>query len=178
MSAQLPCPPPAGGHSASRVKLSLTVQRQREQAMLLSKVDKLCQPAVDKTHAPSGAIPATPSSVNHTNRLCQRSAKKLLRQPDFASIATAIASVATANAIFIPALLPIQEKDTDEGEEHGTNSLGREVAVETNVVDETNNVAPAKEGTELGDLVCLPSMFDGETVINDPNFVCVALKLC
>ena len=84
--------------------------------MLLSEVDKLCQPAVDKTRAPSGTILETPSSVDRDNCLCQRSAEKLLRQPDFASVATAIASVATVDAIFIPALPPIQEKDTDKGE--------------------------------------------------------------
>ena len=56
------------------------------------------------------------------------------------------------------------------------NSLGGEVAEETNVVDETNNVAPAEQDPELGDLVCLPSMFNKETVIDDPNFVCVALN--
>ena len=75
-------------------------------------------------------------------------------------------------------LPPIQEKDTDKGEEHRTNSLGGEVAEETNVLDKTNNVAPAEEDTELEDLDCLPSMFDGETVINDHNFVCAALELC
>ncbi len=88
------------------------------------------------------------------------------------SVAAAIASVANVDAIFIHALPSIQEKDTDKGEGHGTNSLGCEVA------EETSNVEPAEKGTELGDLVCLPSMFDGETVIKDPNFVCVALKLC
>ena len=128
--------------------------------MLLSKVDKLRQPAVNKTRAPSGTIPATPSSIDHFKRSCQRSAKKLLRQPDFASVVTAIASIATVDAIFIPALPPIQEKNTDKGEEHGTNSLDSEVAEETNVVDKTNNVAPAEEGTELGDLVHLSPMFD------------------
>ena len=75
-------------------------------------------------------------------------------------------------------LPPLQEKDTDKGEEHRTNSLGGEVAEETNVLDKTNNVAPAEEDTELEDLDCLPSMFDGETVINDHNFVCAALELC
>ena len=48
MSAQLPRPPPAGGCLASRGKLSLAVQHQRERAMLLSDVDKSRQPAVDK----------------------------------------------------------------------------------------------------------------------------------
>ncbi len=100
MSAQLPRPPPAGGCLASRGKLPLAVQHQRERAMLLSDVDKSRQPAVDKTRAPSGTIPAMPSSIDRANRLCQRSAKKLLRQPDFASVATAIAStVATVDAI-------------------------------------------------------------------------------
>ena len=135
---------------------------------MLSDLDKLRQPAANKTRAPSGTTPAMPSSVDRAQGLRQRSAEKLLRQPDFASVATAIAStVATVDAIFIPALPPIQEKDTDEGEEHGTNSLGGGVAEETNVVDETNNVASAKVDTELGDLVCLPSMFDGETMIDD-----------
>jgi hypothetical protein len=152
---------------------------QREQAILLSDLDKSRQPAADKSRASSGKAPATPSSVNGAQCLRQRSAEKLLRQPDFASIATAIAStVANVDAIFIPALLLIQEKDTDEGEEHGTNSLGGGVAEDTNVVDETTNVAPAEVDKELGDLVCLPSMFNGERMIDDPHFVCAALKLC
>ena len=146
--------------------------------MLLSKVDKLRQPAVNKTRAPSGTIPATPSSIDHFKRSCQRSAKKLLRQPDFASVVTAIASIATVDAIFIPALPPIQEKNTDKGEEHGTNSLGGGGAEEINVIDETTNVAPAEVDTELGDLVRLPSMFDRDTMIDNPNFFCAALKLC
>ena len=75
---------------ASRGKLSLAVQHQHERAILLSHVDKLLQPAANKTRAPSGTIPATPSSVDHTQRLRQSSAKKLLRQPDFASVATAM----------------------------------------------------------------------------------------
>ena len=87
-------------------------------------------------------------------------------------------TVANVDAIFIPALPPIQEKDTDKGEEHGTNLLVGGVAEETNVVDATNNVAPAEVDSKLGDLVCLPSMFDGEKMIDNPNFVCVALKLC
>jgi hypothetical protein len=144
MSAQLHCLPPAGGRLASCGKLSLAVQHQHEQAILLSDLDKLPQPAADKTRVPSGTAPATPSSVNRAKHLRQRSAEKLLRQPDLASVATAIAStVANVYAIFIPTLPPIQEKDTDKGEEHGTNSLGGGVAEEANVVDETNNVAPA-----------------------------------
>ena len=99
-----------------------------------------------------------PSSVDRAKRLCHCSAKKLLRQPDFASVATAIVSVANVDAIFIPALMPIQEKDTDKGEEHGTNSLDGGVEEKTHVVDDTNHDAPAEEDTELGDLICLPSM--------------------
>ena len=181
MSAQLPRPPPARGRSASRGKLSLAVQRQCERVILLSNLYKFRHPAADKTCAPSGTAPATLSSVDRADHLRQCSAEKLLRQPDFTSVATAIAStIANVDAIFIPALPPIQEKDPDKGEEYGTNSLsgGGGVAEETNVVDETNNVAPAEVDTELGDLVRLPSMFDGEKMIDDPNFVCVALKLC
>ena len=179
MSAQLPHPPPAGGPLASRGKLLLAVQRQCERVILLSNLYKFRHPAADKTCAPSGTAPATPSSTDRAESLGQRSAKKLLRQPNFASVATAIAStVANVDAIFIPALLLIQEKDTDEGEEHGTNSLGGGVAEDTNVVDETTNVAPAEVDKELGDLVCLPSMFNGERMIDDPHFVCAALKLC
>ena len=146
------------------------VQRQRVQAMLLSQVDKSRQPAVNKTRAPNGTIPVTPSSVDRANCLCQCSAKNLLRQPAIASVATAITSVATVVAIHIPALSSIQEQGTDDGEDHGTNSLGREVA------EETINVDPAEEGPEL--VVRLPSMFDQETVIEGPNFVCMALQLC
>ena len=43
---------------------------------------------------------------------------------------------------------------------------------------EETNVDPTEEGPELGDLVCLPSMFNQETVIEDPNFVCAANYLC
>ena len=146
------------------------VQRQRVQAMSLSQVDKSRQPAVNKTRAPNGTIPVTPSSVDHANCLCQCSAKNLLRQPAIASVATAITSVATVVAIHITALPSIQEQGTDDGEDHGTNSLGREVA------EETINVDPAEEGPEL--VVRLPSMFDQETVIEGPNFVCMALQLC
>ena len=163
---------------ASRGKLTIAAQCQRERAMLLSDLDKSCQPAADKTCAPSGTAPATPSSTDRAESLGQRSAKKLLRQPNFASVATAIAStVANVDAIYIPAVPPIQEKDTDKGEENGTNSLGGGVAEETNVVDNANNVAPAEVDTELGDLVCLPSMFGGEKMIDNPHFVCEALKL-
>ena len=156
-------PPPAGGRAASRGKVALAAQHQRERAILLSYLDKSCQPAADKTRVPSGTAPAMPSSVNHTERLSQRSAKKPPRQPDFASVATAIAlTLANIDAIFIPALSPIQEKDTDKGEEHGTNSLGGGVAEETNFVYAPNKVALAEVDTELGDLVHLPSMFDGK----------------
>ena len=102
MSAQLHRPSPAGGRTASHGKLALAAQRQGERAILLSDLDKLHQPVADRTRAPSGTAPATPSSVNCAKRLRQRSAEKPLRQPDFTYVPTAIAStVANVDAIFI-----------------------------------------------------------------------------
>ena len=86
MSAQLPRPSASAGaamsgRAASRGKLAEASQRQREQAMLLTRVDKSREPAVDKTRASNRAAPATPSSVERTHRLLQRSAMKQVDVP-------------------------------------------------------------------------------------------------
>ena len=129
MSAPLPRPSASSGDgmsgcATSHGKLSLATQRQREREKLLAVLAKSREPAIDKIHAHNRAAPATPSSVDRVNRLYQRSAEKLLKQP-------AIASVATVVAIPIHKLLSIQEHDTDEDEDHGTNLLDREVAEES-----------------------------------------------
>ncbi len=61
MSAQLPRPSASAGaamssHAASRGKLAEASQRQCEQAMLLARVDKSREPAVDKTRASNRAV--------------------------------------------------------------------------------------------------------------------------
>ncbi len=86
MSAQLPHPSAStgaamSGRAASRGKLAEASQWQREQAMLLARVDKSCEPAVDKTRASNCAAPVTPSSVECAHRLLQRSAMKQVDIP-------------------------------------------------------------------------------------------------
>jgi len=75
MSAQLPCPSAstgaASGRAVIRGKIEIATQRQREQAMLLTQVDKSREPAIDKTRAFNRAAPAMPSSVERTHRLPQ-----------------------------------------------------------------------------------------------------------
>ncbi len=86
MSAQLPCPSASAGaamsgRAASHGKLAEASQRQREQAMLLARVDKSREPAVDKTCASNRAAPVTPSSVERAHCLLQRSAMKQVDVP-------------------------------------------------------------------------------------------------
>ncbi len=86
MSAQLPRPSASAGaamsgRAASRGKLAEARQRQRERAMLLARVDKSREPAVDKTRASNRAAPATPSSVERAHRLLQGSAIKQVNVP-------------------------------------------------------------------------------------------------
>jgi hypothetical protein len=84
MSGQLPCPSSlagagTSGRAASRGKLSLANQRQTQQARLLADMDKLRVPNIP-SRIQHGLAPWTPSSINCTNRVNQRSAKKLLLQ--------------------------------------------------------------------------------------------------
>jgi hypothetical protein len=141
-------------------------------------------PPLKKTHAHKCTAPATPFSVDRANRLYQRSTEKLLQQP-------AITSISTVSVIPITKLRLIPEQDTDEGEDNGAKLLNREVLPEES--EEATVVPPAgQEETEdtretavvesnlprLENLVCLPSMFDRETVVNYPHFVCAAAQLC
>jgi hypothetical protein len=165
-------------------KIALATQWQREREKLLAVVAKSREPAIDKTHAHKRTAPATPSSADRANRLYQRSAKKFLKQP-------AITYVSTVSVIPITKLQLIPEQDTDEGEDNDAKLLDREVLPEES--EEATVVPPAgQEETEdtgetavvesnlpqLENLVCLPSMFDRETVVNDPHFVCTAAHLC
>ena len=188
MSAPLPHPSTSSGDGTSGRatalgKLSLATQQQCEREQLLAAVAKSRESVIDKINAHNLAAPATPSSVDHANRLYQRSAEKLLKQP-------AIASVATVVAIPIPERSSIQEHDTDKGEDHGTNLLDREVAEETTFDPADEETDADLTATDKGDktrvksnlprlinLVCLPSM-DQETVVDDPNFVFAAAHLC
>ncbi len=86
MPAQLPRPSASAGaamsgRAASRGKLAEASQRQLERAMLLARVDKSREPAVDKTRASNRAAPAMPSSVERAHRLLQRSAMKQVNVP-------------------------------------------------------------------------------------------------
>ena len=86
MLAQLPCPSASAGAAmsgcaASRGKLAEASQQQREQAMLLARVDTSREPAVDKTRASNRAATATPSSVERAHPLLQRSAMKQVDVP-------------------------------------------------------------------------------------------------
>jgi hypothetical protein len=91
-----------------------------EREELLAVVAKSCEPAIAKTRAHKRTTPATPSSVDHANRLYQRSAEKMLNQPAIASIST----------VPITKLQSIPEQDTDEGEDNGAKVLDREVLSE------------------------------------------------
>jgi hypothetical protein len=96
MSAPLPRPSASSGDGMSGCatahgKIALATQRQREREKLLAVVAKSCEPAIDKTHAHNRVAPAMPSSVDRANRLYQRSAKKLPKQPVITSVSTVIA---------------------------------------------------------------------------------------
>jgi hypothetical protein len=188
MSAPLPHPSASSGDGMSgrataRGKIALATQMQCEREKLLVVVAKSHEPAIDKTHAHNRVAPATPSSVDHANHLYRRSAEKLLKQP-------VITSVSTVIAIPIPKLESIPEYDTDKGEDHGAKLLDRELLAEES--EEATVVQAEQEETEdtgettgvesnlpqLENLVRLPSMFDQETLVDDPHFVCAAAQLC
>ena len=140
MSTPLPHPSASSGNGTSgrataRGTIALATQRQREREKLLAVVAKSREPAIDKTHAHNGVAPVTPSSVDRANRLYQRSAEKLLKQP-------VITSVSTVIAIPIPKLQSIPEHDTDEGEDHGAKLLDRELLAEES---EEATVVPAEQ---------------------------------
>ena len=140
MSAPLPRPSASSGDGTSgrataRGKIALATQRQREREKLLAVVAKSHEPAIDKTHAHNCVALATPSSVDRANRLYQRSAEKLLKQP-------VITSVSTVIAIPIPELQSIPEHDTDKGEDHGAKLLDRELLAEES---EEATVVPAEQ---------------------------------
>jgi hypothetical protein len=73
MSAQLPrlsaSTGVASGRAVIRGKIEIATQRQHEQAMLLTQVDKSREPAINKTRAFNRAAPAMPSSVECAHRL-------------------------------------------------------------------------------------------------------------
>jgi hypothetical protein len=86
MLAPLPCPSASSGNGTSgrataRGKIALATQRQREREKLLAVVAESREPTIDKTHAHNHVAPVMPSSVDRANRLYQRSAEKLLKQP-------------------------------------------------------------------------------------------------
>jgi hypothetical protein len=170
MSAPLPRPSASSGDGTSgrataRSKIALATQRQHECEKLLAVVAKSHEPAIDKTHAHNCVALATPSSVDRANRLYQRSAEKLLKQP-------VITSVSTVIAIPIAKLQSIPEHDTDKGEDHGAKLLDCELLAEES--EEATVVPAEQEETEdtgettgvesnlpqLENLVRLPSMFD------------------
>ncbi len=111
MSAQLPCPSASAGTATSgraviRSKMGIAAQRQREQAILLTQVDKSREPAIDRTRAFNRSAPATPSSVECAHRLLQRSAMK---QVDVAVCARTMSPVFELPAT-IPEIPPTVER--------------------------------------------------------------------
>ena len=189
-SAPLPRPSASSGDGASgrataRGKIALATQQQREREKLLAVVTKSRESAIDQTHAHNCAAPATPSLVDHANRLYQRSAEKLLKQPVIASVSTVI------SAFPIPELKSIPAHDIDKGEDHGAKSFDREASLAEESEEATVLPAEQEETEDTGEtagvdsnfprlenLVRLPSMFNQETVVEDPNFVCAAAHLC
>ncbi len=158
--------------------MSASAQRVLLQSKILDGVNKSRAPA-GRSHT----APVTPSSIDRANRYNQCSAEKLFKPP--------IASVAAVVAIPISELTSIQEHDTDKGEGTIAIILPREVTdtevTDTNIdkaAEETNtHIKPATEetdanGKELGDLVRLPSMFNRDVDIDNPDCVCTAKHLC
>ena len=131
MSAPLPHPSASSGngtsgHATARGKIALASQWKNECEKLLAVVAKPREPAIAKTRAHKHTAPATPSSVEHANRLYQRSAERMLNQPAIASVST----------VPITELQSTPEQDTDEGEDNGAKILDREVLSEE--YDEAN----------------------------------------
>jgi hypothetical protein len=117
MSAPLPRPSASSGagesgRASSHGKLLGAHQQQIQCEKLLAVVAESCAPLGNRLGIHNPLILATPSSVDHANRLYQRSAEKQLKQQSIASVANVI-------AVSIPKLPSIQEHtDTDKGKYH------------------------------------------------------------